>query len=66
MEGRLKQIIALVKNVGGMQVEHFKEKHQVEKKSTRFDLVTEVDKLSEKMIVDWLGDHYPEDSILAE
>ncbi len=66
MKTRLEQIIALVKEVGAMQIDNFEKKHQIAKKSTRFDLVTEVDKLSEKMITDFIGARYPEDSILAE
>jgi myo-inositol-1(or 4)-monophosphatase len=66
MEKRLQQIIALAKDVGVMQVERFGQKHRIERKTSQFDLVTEVDKLSEKTIVEWLHTHYPEDAILAE
>jgi len=66
MEKRLEQVIALVKEVGAIQIANCENKHQIVKKSTQFDLVTEVDKLSEKMIIDFIGARYPEDSILAE
>jgi myo-inositol-1(or 4)-monophosphatase len=57
----------LVKKVGSVQMTNFrKEDLCIESKSTSIDLVTEVDKLSEEIILNHLKKGYPEHAILSE
>ncbi|WP_432402447.1 inositol monophosphatase family protein [Wukongibacter sp. M2B1] len=52
---------------GEIQKEYFKkESLKIDIKSTGVDLVTEVDKLSEKHILNYIKDHYPLHAILSE
>ena len=50
---------------GGLLLEKVSRRHRVERKGV-IDLVTEVDRLSERAIVEAIGSAYPEHSVLAE
>lgn len=53
--------------VGDYQVEYFRSNNlEISTKSSESDLVTQVDKNSEKMILDKINAHYPESKIIAE
>ncbi|MFO7814226.1 MAG: inositol monophosphatase family protein [Halanaerobiales bacterium] len=56
----------LVIEVGEYQLKKFNKKINVKEKSTYLDLVSEVDKNSEEMIIKWINNNFPEHSILAE
>lgn len=63
----LKDMKKIAKNVGMVQKESFRKKDLIiDKKSTTVDLVTEIDKKSEKMIIDDLKNYYPDFGIIAE
>lgn len=63
----LKDVKAWVKEVGRIQRENLgKENLLIETKSSEVDLVTEVDKLSEKFFLQALKKKYPDHSILSE
>lgn len=52
--------------IGRMQIEKLDENIKFSTKSTKIDMVTEVDILSEKMIIEKIRTHYPDHSILSE
>ncbi len=63
----LNQIVDLVKQVGSFQKENmFKSSLLIDTKSTDIDLVTEIDKKSDEMIINYIKSHFPEHSILTE
>ncbi len=56
-----------VKEVGKKQLEGAREGNfNIEKKTSKVDLVTAIDNLSEQLIIDKIEKNYPEHSILAE
>jgi len=65
-EAVLKEVIRWVKEVGKIQVEKMDEEMQIHTKTNEFDLVTEVDQLSEKMLMKFIDERYPNHSILTE
>ena len=54
------------KEVGELQQKYFSKEFNVKSKSSQFDLVSEVDEKSEKIIRSRINKAYPEHSILAE
>lgn len=60
------KVLNLIKEVGEYQLENFEKAHIIETKSNAHDLVTEVDKESEKMINEFLEKEYPDHSVLGE
>ncbi len=57
----------LLRTVGRYQLDRFRaEDLEIQKKTTSIDMVTEVDFLSEQMIVDWLVAQYPNHNIITE
>ena len=54
------KVLNLIKEVGEYQLENFEKAHIIETKSNAHDLVTEVDKESEKMINEFLEKEYPD------
>lgn len=66
-ENTLESIQELARQVGGMQKENLGRRDLViNQKSSNIDMVTEIDKRSETMIVDFLRREYPDHAILAE
>lgn len=63
----LQDVKAWVREVGKIQKDNLGKKDLlVETKSTEVDLVTEIDKLSEKFFLEAIKEKYPEHSILSE
>ncbi len=62
----LNDIINIAKEAGGVIREGFGKKNQIEFKTNETNLVTEVDKASEKLIIDFVARKYPSHGILAE
>ncbi len=62
----LVEAVSWAREAGAFQKEHFGTALTIERKSTQTDLVTEVDKGSEKMILERIRRLYPGHSILAE
>lgn len=62
----LEQVKKWAREVGKLQLERLDSKFQVNCKSSAVDLVTEVDELSEEILLDRIRDNYPDHSILAE
>lgn len=58
-------IVPLVKEVGLYQKNKLNDSHDIEYKG-EINIVTEVDKNSEQMIIDCLQNHFPEHDIMAE
>ena len=66
-KSRLDAIHDLIEEVGHYQlIEQQKDNLGVDTKSSAMDLVTRVDKESERIISAWIMEHYPEDGILGE
>lgn len=63
----LKEVKTWTREVGKIQKEKSRESNfAIEKKSSQIDLVTEVDNLSEEMLIERIERNYPEHSILGE
>lgn len=62
----LKNIIEISKEAGSIIREGFGKNNIVEFKTDEGNLVTEIDKRSEKTIINFIKKNYPKDSILAE
>lgn len=61
------QLHELVKIVGAYQLENLGRRDlAIDSKSSTVDLVTEVDKHSEDMIIAFIDEHYPDHAVLAE
>lgn len=65
MKDALKKVCDIARRAGKVQLEHFGKVRHVEYKGA-INLVTEVDKECEKLIVGKLQENFPEDDILAE
>lgn len=66
-ENILDKLTKLMIEVGEYQVDKFHTRNFLtETKSTDIDMVTEVDKKSEKMLIEGLKTHYPDFGVLAE
>jgi myo-inositol-1(or 4)-monophosphatase len=67
LEEVLRQVETWVREVGTLQLERLTRKDwKIERKSTEIDLVTEIDKLSEAILIAKLKERFPEHAILAE
>jgi len=67
LENVLENVKLWVKEVGTMQIENISRSNLlINKKSSAVDLVTEVDELSEDMLINNIKKHYPDHSILSE
>ena len=62
----LEDIISISKTAGELIRSKFRSNFKIQFKSNETDLVTEVDKASEKIITDFIKEKYPDHSILAE
>ncbi|HSR16705.1 MAG TPA: inositol monophosphatase family protein, partial [Ignavibacteriaceae bacterium] len=62
----INDLIQISKEAGEIISENFNKNFKVDYKSNEKDLVTEVDKLSEKHITDFIKRKYPSHGILAE
>ncbi|MBC2396437.1 myo-inositol-1(or 4)-monophosphatase [Clostridium tetanomorphum] len=66
----MKEILLNVKQwvleVGKIQLEKFNEDIKYSSKSTKIDMVTEVDILSEKIIIEKIKENYPNHSVISE
>lgn len=62
----LEDIIQIAKEAGEIIRENFGKNFNIEFKSSESNLVTEVDKKSEKLIIDFVNKKYPSHSILSE
>ena len=62
----IRDLITIAKEAGEIVREGFGQKLKVEYKSNETNLVTEIDKASEKHIIDFIRKKYPTHSILAE
>ncbi len=58
--------VEIALEAGALQRRRFNEPHTIETKSSSIDLVTDVDRASEKLIVGRIGDARPRDGILSE
>jgi myo-inositol-1(or 4)-monophosphatase len=63
---RLELARALADQAGALQRERYETGLVIETKSATIDLVTEVDRACEQLIVSGIGSRFPEDGILAE
>ncbi len=59
-------VVKITKEAGGLVREGFGNKFKIEYKSNESNLVTEVDKASEKLITDYIKKNFPSHAILAE
>ncbi len=67
MKEELKSLEKTMRQVGTYQLSMFRSRHlKVESKSSPNDLVTQVDKESEKTLIQYINKNYPEHSILGE
>jgi myo-inositol-1(or 4)-monophosphatase len=62
----LKEVKEWATLVGDMQLKKLGDQHEISTKSCANDLVTEVDRLSEQMIIDLIRNSYPDDCIISE
>lgn len=63
----LERMTEMVNEVSKYQLENYRSKNlKIDRKSTQTDLVTEVDKKSEKMIIDKIKEFFPLHNILTE
>ena len=66
LEQVLTQVKEWCKEVGMIQLEKLNSKLEIQRKSDEIDLVTEVDRLSEGLLIDRIKKNYSEHSILSE
>ncbi len=62
----LKEIESWARKAGQLQLDNFQKNIEINSKDRKIDLVTEVDKKSEKILVEEISSAYPEHSIIAE
>ena len=60
------KILDFIKEIGKYQLDNFEKVHVIETKSNANDLVTEVDKESERRITEFIEENYPDHSIIGE
>ena len=58
--------IRLAREAGAIQRDRYETDFQIESKGAKIDLVTEVDRLCEELIVNAIEEERPDDAILAE
>ncbi len=56
----------LARQAGDLLCEYYEQRHEVERKSTDIDLVTEADLAAEALIVETIREQYPDHTILSE
>jgi myo-inositol-1(or 4)-monophosphatase len=70
IRGETRAVLELARDLalqaGAIQRERYEGSHEIHTKSSSIDLVTEVDRLCEELIVDGIETNRPDDSILAE
>lgn len=66
IDARLESAIRLAREAGRIQRERYESRLEIDTKSASIDLVTEVDRACEALIVNGLREAHPEDAILAE
>ncbi len=66
LESILKDLRKLVIKIGEYQLKNLNTDLSVKKKSSAIDLVSEIDKNSEKMIIEWIDNNFPKHNIIAE
>ena len=66
MRDYLNAAIEIAKEAGEIQLEGLNKAKKIEYKGNRFNIVTQIDKACEKLIVDYLKDKFPSHDILAE
>lgn len=62
----MKNLKKLVIEIGEYQLKNLNKEISVKKKSSAIDLVSEIDKNSEDMIIEWIDNNFPKHNILAE
>lgn len=62
----LNKVINIAKEAGQLIKENFRTNFEVEFKTSETNLVTAIDKLSEKMIIDYIKKDFPDHKVLAE
>ncbi|MBF8437081.1 inositol monophosphatase [Halanaerobiaceae bacterium Z-7014] len=62
----LKEMESWARKAGRLQMDNFQKNIEIDSKDRKIDLVTEVDKKSEKILVDKISTAYPDHSIMAE
>jgi len=62
----LEKVKSWVKEVGRLQIARIHDNFEVRSKSNEHDLVTEVDELSERILIDYIRAEYPNHSIISE
>jgi len=65
MDGRFERALELAKRAGEIQVRRLRDRHRIEYKG-EIDLVTEVDRECEELIIGGIREGFPEDDVLAE
>ncbi len=60
------KMLDFIKEIGKYQLDNFEKVHVIETKSNANDLVTEVDKESERRITEFIEENYPDHSIIGE
>jgi myo-inositol-1(or 4)-monophosphatase len=66
LESVLADVKELAREVGKYQLDKLNKKINVTEKTSYLDLVSEVDKNSEEMIIKWINNRFPGHNILAE
>ncbi len=66
MKEILELAVSIASEVGKIQRDRYDEPHTIETKSSPIDLVTEVDQLSEKRVLERLAEARPDDAVLSE
>jgi myo-inositol-1(or 4)-monophosphatase len=66
MKEVLELAVSIATEVGKLQRDRYDEPHTIDTKSSPIDLVTEVDQLCERRVLERLRDARPEDSVLSE
>lgn len=62
----LDKVIGIAKEAGQLIRENFRTSYEVEFKTSETNLVTEIDKRSEKLIIDFINKEFPGHKVLAE
>ena len=67
LEKAMQEMQTIARKVGAMQLENLGRLDlEMDRKTTSIDLVTEIDRRSDDMIVGYLRQEYPDHAILAE
>jgi myo-inositol-1(or 4)-monophosphatase len=67
LERKYQKLMEFMRTVGKMQLDYFRKNNfKFEEKLNIYDLVTEVDKKSEELLVDFIAKEFPDDDIVGE